>query len=178
MIWDPKELNTAKSWHLYHVFHDDDFLNQINKNLTLEQKQHLASEFDIKLADINFYIISNILPMKIPQYEDSALSMDLEKGRYILTFDARVQVTELQKRIKEFDRIRTMFGISPRKNKKKPPEKTDLLYAIFKARKRGLTFGDIFFLYEKRKLPGYTKAPAYTSLESFEYFYNTHKPRV
>ena len=178
-IWGPKELNSAKSWHVFHVYHDKEFIERA-KSLKLysptSEMKKLGDDYSISIADVSFYLLSSLLPMKYHSEAKSKIEMDLKNKKFILKFDADVQISELKKKLREFDKMRRTLGILPDKSKKKPPEKTDLLYAIFKARRKGLTFGRIFKMYQNQELDGYTKIPTYKSEESLEKFYNRHRP--
>jgi hypothetical protein len=59
--------------------------------------------------------------------------------------------------------------------KRSSPENTQLLYAIFKARKQGKTFTEIYQLYSNRTLEYYVgKKPTHTTIKSFQNYYYRH----
>jgi hypothetical protein len=67
-------------------------------------------------------------------------------------------------------------ALKPTKNK--PNEDPELVYAIFRARRRGLTFPQIFLQYQKGELELYKDKPTnnFSSDKSLEAYYNRLKP--
>lgn len=68
--------------------------------------------------------------------------------------------------------------IAKRQTRRRPPDDTRLVYAIHRARIKGLTFRNIFELYQEGGLPGYANMPTnnYSSEDSLERYYNKYKP--
>lgn len=62
-------------------------------------------------------------------------------------------------------------------SRRRSPENTQLIYAIFKARKRGKKFSEIFELYQTKQLDQYKKSSTqFSSSDSLERYYNKYKP--
>lgn len=65
-----------------------------------------------------------------------------------------------------------------RKKRNRAADDTQLIYAVYKARRAGLKFGEIFELYQAGHLDGYFGRPKnnYSSEDSLERYYNKYKP--
>jgi hypothetical protein len=61
--------------------------------------------------------------------------------------------------------------------KLKPPENPTLIYAVFKERKKGKKFREIFDLYQNNKLPGFNgSASQFQSEDALERYYRKYSP--
>jgi len=67
-----------------------------------------------------------------------------------------------------------------RNTRRRAPDDTRLIYAIFKSRCNGLTFKRIFTLYQQGRLPLYLNSPTnqFSSEDSLESYYQKYKPRI
>lgn len=67
--------------------------------------------------------------------------------------------------------------LAEKRVKKRAPENPTLIYAIFKARSKGVTFPRIFSMYEKAELPGYSGSSSqYSHSKSLERYYRKYTP--
>jgi hypothetical protein len=81
---------------------------------------------------------------------------------------------ELLEEWEQFERYKKLLGQTT-PTKRKPPENPSLLYTMFKARRRGETFGKIFEQYSTGKLPGYSGSTTqFTSEDSLERYYQRY----
>lgn len=62
------------------------------------------------------------------------------------------------------------------KQKSKPPENYDLVYAVFRARSKGMKFSEIYELYRNGALPLYNRENKRYDEESLERYYRRYKP--
>ncbi len=80
--------------------------------------------------------------------------------------DVYPTIVELQKELPDYlDRNRS-------------GEKPALIYAIYKHRLKGLTFSQIYKLYENANLSGYTGPTSITGEDNLERWYNKYKPAI
>lgn len=65
-----------------------------------------------------------------------------------------------------------------RQKRNRAADDNQLIYAVYKARRAGLKFGEIFKLYQAGHLDGYFGRPTnnYSSEDSLERYYNKYKP--
>lgn len=72
----------------------------------------------------------------------------------------------------------TSINIKQSKTRVRAADDTQLIYAVFKARKSGLTFRQIYRLYQDGKLPCYVEKPTnqFSSEDSLERYFNKYKP--
>jgi hypothetical protein len=107
---------------------------------------------------------------------NSIPSVNVEDGQVVVRLngvmklsdikDVYPTIVELQKELPDYlDRNRS-------------GEKPALIYAIYKHRLKGLTFSQIYKLYENANLSGYTGPTSITGEDNLERWYNKYKPAI
>jgi hypothetical protein len=188
---------TAQEWHIYHVFSDPDFKKEINslseRIASKEQYQKIAAQYLIPTSEVYSYhslAISRIVKdSPTPQDRPYSFTYDDEKHKYLIELEDsinKVSFEEIWSHIESMrlvvtttvnmDRITRVTRSSKTTKKEKPPQETDLIYAIFKARKQN-TFTWIFDKYREGSLPLYKGSTTqFKSSDSLERYYDKYKP--
>lgn len=183
------QLKSAHDWHVYNVYHDAEFKKAIQMLSVLEKrpsstneqieghKRSLARSYMISVADINLYM----LPLYLEnQTKTTAMSFDPDTKQFSIMFEPTTTKAELLEEWGRFEDLRAaVFPAAVVTTKRKPPEYPDLTYAIFKCRRKGLSFPEIFEHYQTRRLPNYTKSPTqFGDARALERYYDKYKPMV
>jgi len=170
----------ARDWHIYYVYNDPDFIEEINR-LDLasdrdKEYEKIAESFAINIQDVFFFDMSRILYTEKNVARKGIITPDFVNKKMMLTFDFTMTKAELMELWEEFEGLRKGLARAVRA-KRKPPEYPELIYAIFKARKTGRTFKDIYGVYSRNELPHYSGATTrFQGEEDLERYYNRYKP--
>ena len=161
----------------------------LDKHLLLEDKKiikALADKYCITLDDLGIYADG--------YYADGSLEFGklmYEYGGFITNnsqyfekmafFYALGPKTTLQQIVNDWPFIQEYMTamFSSTYTKSKSPENPELIYAVFKARAKGLTFTEIFKMYQHGKLKGYksTNTTQYSNEDSLERYYRKYMPK-
>jgi len=171
-----QDFKSVRDWHVYHVYNDPDFINDFNKlDINEDDTNTIRKKYAITGFDLLFFDTRNTIYLEKNVERKGGLTFDPKLKKYVLTFDITITKAEFIEFWNEFAVFRDAF-IGKTNTKRKPPENHELIYAVFKAKKK-LTFREIFELYTVGKLPFYKGSPnQYKSEESLERYYNKFKP--
>lgn len=175
--------------HAYYVFNHPEWIEaatllwkrfrteKTDVNSQRELTEKLANEYCIPYDFVSKAWIEGPNSELSPNYLGSVV--DTENKEIALRFNASVTYEEYINAWKDVARHLRLHGLG-RKTKRKLPEDSDLVFAIFMARKHGESFKKIFDLYQKGLLPDYIDKPRnqFASEDALERYYNTHKPVV
>ena len=171
-------LKSARYWHVYYVYKDKDFVKAckaIDKTNEPYVRHKIAKDFSITPWDVFYYETSKIIYLGHNIKRNGEMTFDPKQKKYILKFDFEITKSEFMEYWEMFARIRKTF-VGELKVKRKPPENPELIYAIFKARKKH-TFRRIFEMLSNGKLPSYSGSPnQFKSEDALERYYNKYKP--
>lgn len=200
-MYPKRNYKTAHDWHVYYVFHDEQFvkdcilleidfiktLEKLNKStensldaLTYDEKSKAKlQELSDKYAINTFYATTFIRGLKGAKVSKT---MDMPAGTVYLAADDGPIIIELQPFATQKDFLKLWKQVEAvKKNpggrlRMKPPRNTQLIYAVFKARK-AYTFPEIFELYKTGKLPYYDGPnTSYKYHFGLERFYDRYRP--
>ena len=176
------DFKSARDWHIYHVYSDPDFIKEIDRLDPAADRdkeyQKIAKSFDISIQDVFWFDMSRILYTENNVARKGIITPDFKNKKMTLTFDFSMTKTELLEIWGDFETMRKgLAGVV--KSKRKPPEYPKLIYAIFKARKAGHTFKEIYGMYSRNELPQYSGATTrLQSEDDLERYYDKYKPGV
>lgn len=74
------------------------------------------------------------------------------------------------------ERVEEAYGVKA-KRRMKGPENYQLVYAIHRARRKGLSFSEIFIQYGLGTLPNYKGSRAISTLDKFREYYRKYEPK-
>jgi hypothetical protein len=186
-----KFLKTTKHWHLYYVYSDPDFISRINKlknppsgsdRIDSDWRvpyQKLAEEFSINYIDVYRFkmhgmnalligvgIIGSGIVMRHKDIDaiQVTLKKDITQKEYYALWG---KIKEVQTKV-----------LKVRPTKRKAPDEHQLIYAVYRARKRGLTFRKIFSEYQNGNLDLYFNMPTqkFSSEDDLEKYYRLYRP--
>lgn len=187
----PKELKTAKQWHLHWVYLDPEFRKKVaqlkepprhikDKGDSWRQPyQELAEEFCVDYGDVFSFkrngkqaivlragLVMNGFAFYKKDWDCIQIQVrkDVTKKDFL---DLWRQVHHIQKTVLKLKTTR-----------RKAPENSQLLYAIFKARKRGDKYSKIFKDYERGTLKYFEgkSAGQFLAQEDLERYYRKYMP--
>ena len=181
------EPRTTRDWHVYHVYNDPEFKEALSSLALLEEHDGDAQKiseltagivqyFGLTVGEFRTLQLGELLYLD-PNEKTANLSMDPKSKTGTITFDL---LATTQKEIEEL--FATVLSIRERNWKVKPvPRRSvgepNLVYAVFKAKKSGMTFRAISELYVAGKLPGYKGSTTqYADPKLLYRFYSRHKP--
>lgn len=156
-----------EDWHAYWAFQDPDFIYVMNKLYKMKHSQKnkiirdvISKEYAISTERIIGWGLHLHMFESIPKDISSPISdisFDFVEGEKYCSITLKPSSTkeEYLKTWESFVVWRDHVIKQPQINRKKPPENTQLIYAIFRARSNGLTFKEIYGLYSDDKLPLY-----------------------
>ena len=184
-------LKTAKAMHLHWVYNDPDFITSVEE-LNPPPKPTYGADKKWKKpyeALESQYCLGpgDVIRFKLQGYRGILIGSGLT-GYGWVWYNKKNDSIELavNKKItkKEFislwGRIKTIqtneLRIKP--NKRKPPENSQLIYAVFKARKRQITFKKIFKMYQEGTLDYYSSKSSsqFKSEDLLERYYDRYRP--
>lgn len=189
-------------WYLYWVCEDLDFkkrmaeyrsaytVSELPNSLTVEQAEKLMGETikEYGITDFEFGVIQTGLhsqgafdyPFRHVDSEDDSLVLkiprNITKEDYIAAWDELVYILRPVEYEDPFADERVV--IKEKSKRRRPPDDTKLVYAVHRARIKGLTFREIFENYQNGTLACYENMPTnnYSSEDSLERYYNKYKP--
>ena len=178
---------TTRDWHLYHLSRDREFNDTLDEleiairsnidDATISDvRSNIAKSNNITLQELGSFEIGRILYLDTNQ-KTTELNCDFSTLTATISFD--ITKTTKAELIEQFDIIEKL-----RKNvwQTQPKFRTgvrnpELVFAIFKARQKNISFNEIYELYEACELPYYTKKPTqFKDTKQLENFYNLYKP--
>lgn len=161
--------------HYQLVINDPEFLkslkNEANKEAVLKRYGLSRADFEADAKD------AKLLKDGFFPFTGGWFKFDEEVGKFTVFLNADVKQHEIQVLWENLQRYRK--NIDSQQLKLKSPDDSELLYAIFKSRVRGLTFPQIFKLYRSGKLPSYADKPTnqfQTEFDLKKYYSKYYKP--
>ena len=180
------EPKTNHDWHLWHVFHDDEFhrqlaaLHDLEKEVPTDEnlaamKQELATSFHIKIEELNQYEISKVLHLEHNE-RTTALDWDTVTMRGTISFDMlATSQAELLEQFKAVEQLREVWKVKPKR--RRASDDHVLIYAIFKSRQHHKTYRQIYDLYRTGNLAGYDGVTnQFGDEELLERYYRLYQP--
>lgn len=161
----------------------------LDNHLLLDDKEIikvLADKYCISLADLGlyadgFYEAGTHDFGKLVYEYGGFITIGSEYYENMTFFYALGPKTTLQQIADEWDYIQELMGTIwyNTNTKSKSPENPALIYTVFKARAKGLTFTEIFRKYQAGELIGYngTNTKQYSSEDSLERYYRKYMPK-
>lgn len=139
----------------------------------------LAKRYCVTLDEVMHFLMGG-LEMPLPR-DNESFKVDWEEYGEEKFFSITLYPEQMKK-----DDLADIWSLIQRKKhlmsegkttKRKPAENDTLLYAVFKARARGLKFSEIFKHYETGTLQGYSGGSSqFITAKSLERYYNKYKP--
>lgn len=178
-----KNSTNNDSGHTHWVFKDPEFMQDLLDDILYGARRpegYYRKKYFIPEALINSYIVD--LLERVPNHIGV---FDISNNRINKTISIKFseKVTK-----KEYDTAwefiqwykRERLGLIPTKKRRRSPENTKLIYAIFKARQQEptMTFKKIFQLYQDGELPLYNGSRNLTSEDKLERYYDRYKPNM
>ena len=185
---------SAEEWHVYHAYHDPEFKNAISKlggsTASMVAYRSIAADFAVPALDVRRYHQNLLTPIpsepsvfRMPKY---AVRFDQAEQKYYIEVPANINRTAFEEiwesislkrqRVDTYTDGTRFQARQGDTTKRKPPQETSLLYAIFRARRK-LTFTEIFKLYQDGRLPLYHGSTAqFKSPDSLEAYYHKYMP--
>lgn len=150
-----------------------------------KRSKDLANKFALKRDDVSRFIMENrsyeySMYKPFNSFSTPIFSISGDDKEFEVTFPGNITYEDYissWKQIVEFRANHKGFeSIKP--GRRRAPDNTQLIYAIFKARIRGLKFREIFKLYENGILPYYEGKSniQYKDEDSLESYYQKYKP--
>jgi hypothetical protein len=180
------EPKSAQDAHLLQVMADPEFRYAVtaikefeSRGLSSDEqgqamRERLAEQYSIPIASLN----QVMLPLHIdPTQKTVELSFETDTGKGTISFDITTSRAELIEEWRNFEAYRRrMFPV--KQTRRKPPENPQLLYAIFKARRSGRKFPDIFRAYSAGNLDDYRGSSSqFSDEDSFEAYFHKYYPK-
>lgn len=155
----------------------EEYLSQSGIKLSkrLEDEAYkLSRRYALEISDLALFL--NNVPIDNVK-ATTAVSMDIN-GIYI-RIEPHTTISDVQSIWPMVEAMKSIAHESYRPTKKKLPENPRLIYAVFKSRLKGLTYREVFNLYQQQKLPGYNGIPSqFKDEESLERYYQKYKPTI
>jgi hypothetical protein len=174
------DFKSAREWHLYYTYNDPEFIEDMAWFLKDGSKANatmLAKRYAISEEDLNFYHLG---------YDElGVLNTDLQ---YMIDFDEKENqvIIRLDPGFTKADFIRLWHEIerdapelvAAKNKRRRGPENHQLIYAVFKARQRNMTFKAIFEDYANGRLAYYinSNSTQFKNEDDLERFYIQYKP--
>lgn len=155
------------------------FINKDGKKVMLSEAEvllvnNIAAEFAITPNDVADFM-GQTQGLTASMVDRVALAWRSDIGLYLRIGEGATK-SEISNAIRDIDAVMQMAYGSGLPERTKPPENYALIYAIFRARKKGLSYGEIYSQYEASALPLYKGSKSIKTLEKFRQYYNQHKP--
>jgi hypothetical protein len=163
------------------VFNDPEFIKRasalhesdLHQLFLSKDCTDIVNDFDIDYIDVSIFNKNGGIESYNKMYV--IVGGDLKSGHAKITVDSQATKAEYAAAWEEVLKFRRDAGI--RSTKRKSPYDYNLVYALHRARKKALTFKEIFRLYSDGTLPLYRGSTSqYKSEDSLEKFYQRHKP--
>lgn len=164
--------------HIKFVESDPEFIEALSdlpeySESTTEQYQDLAVKFAIYIDELLYIKASNVMS----DYKKSYVVVPTKNraGAVVVIIDPQATKQEFIDSWTEIKRVRESLDVEP--TKRKPKEKSELVYSVFKARRNGESFKAIFDKYKSRKLVHYTGSnKQFDTHEELKWYYSKHRP--
>ena len=166
-------------WHVQSVYKDPEFQEDVLQNYRIEENldadRVLAQKYYIKPYDVHYYRMSQIIALPASTRRKFAILPDSSTRQIIIKMDPTITKAEYLEAWTIVKGLQQSLYKLPG-TKRKPPENTDLLYAVFKARKSH-TFREIFEMYSTGTLKNYSGSTGqFKSEEALQRYYDRYKP--
>lgn len=193
------EPKTKEHWHVYWVINDPEFKKEAfaandysrakywkEKGIVKRTAEHKSEDQRIVDELRKKYCISQEALDKYwafdqmrGDFDEPLISSEVDSGSDSIVVRFRSDITrdDYVASWNDIQRHLKLHGYKTSNNRRKPPQETKLIYAIFKARQRGNTFNQIFWQYQQGNLPGYSgSSTQFISEDSLERYYRKYKP--
>lgn len=200
--FNKEKSTTAADWHAFWVYHDPEFIQEnddVNKACGVKLKtvgiwdnslvpdNKLAEFQELQASLIERYRISqyqldrfNSRPVVYAkQYNYNIESIELnDDGNFHIVVNPSITKDEMTKSWQALRKLVAIYGLEDKDTRRRPPDDTRLIYAIFKGQQRGLSYSKIFKLYQDGELPYYENGVTnqYSSADSLEDYFVHHRP--
>lgn len=139
----------------------------------------VAEKYSIRPADVWFYLYGRANGERVYREQSHPYTYYEDPyGNPFIKIDLEITKEDFMQLWKQLSKEKAAKhkGKIP---KNKLPEYNELLYAIFKARRKGTSFGEIFSLYSAKKLPYYSKlVSSIDSEQKLKDYYYKFGPKV
>lgn len=163
MTYTATKTSSAEHWHRHWVIQDPEFLN-IVKQLPPFRLDAIPPFNEYKKIGKLYKIPESLVGMVHGDYSavydplfpsvDNGMVFNPRNQRITALLSPRITYAQFHHLWKEVVEIKKKEGFSTLK-KSKPPERSQILYAIFRARCSGMTFKEIYIAYTNQGLPYY-----------------------
>ena len=186
------KLKSSEQWHLYLVYSDPEFVATVEnlaeppdspfaegdwrlpyKDLSREYKVSYLSVYLFKMHRLEALVLgAKLLPAGLVRYNEREGVIEIKARKDIV----QQEFYELWKQVDSIKQ--NELGLKP--TKRKPPENPQLIYAIFKAKKSGLTRKQIFNKYKSGELDYYRHKPSiqFDNEYSLDDYYLNYQPTI
>ncbi len=201
-----KKFGSAKEWHLYYIYNDDEFKSDTarlkNKYKKLareldktsqksnsifpdwfqltfdEQWDEIKTKYCINSVDIAYYLKG--------LHQQSYINANIDENMGLVYVDKKEHAIKLfLAPFVTYDRYLQLWKDVQKaklqfneRRKRKPPKYPDLIYAIFKARLNKKTYKEIFDMHKEGNLPFYSGSGFFDTKEDLKTYYNKHRPNI
>lgn len=211
-IYPRNNFKTAEDWHIYFVYTDNEFIEEVEKINKKHRKwaedsgekhpsgipkfpkskkreankdwKFICDKYAVSDSDITFFVqggfgggwdkktmAMNDVNAKV---EENMGFVYEEDGRMIVELESYITYQRYHDLWKNVLEHKKKLLTKPRR---RAPESPKLIYAVFKARKKGLSFPELFRLYSSGKLPYFRGSTnQFKDEESLERYYDKYKP--
>ena len=189
---------TNDDWYLYWVYEDRDFqaeleayndfysskanreLSEVEKNQGEAMRAAMLHNYDLTVDEFDY--IQTGMHTQYPLDFPYSIVKRHKNGDLVIRVPGnikRVDYLEAWEDLEDFLRVSPLKSGENKKTRRRAADDTRLLYAISKARKRGLTFAQIFAEYQDGSLPAYENGPRnqLASEDYLELYYQLHEPK-
>jgi hypothetical protein len=170
-------------FHRYHAYRDPDFVKAVEAAERSGNKTEyidISNFFELSVAGVKYFAKMPRMVALDEIKDDLELpggigAMHKENGGLLLTVDLEASLTKrdflvMQKWIRRYQKEHSIVT-----RYKKSPQDTQLLYAIWKQRRNGLTFSTIFDMYRSGTLPLYSKSTSqYDTKDDLKHYYSIY----
>lgn len=189
-----KGLRTQRELHVYHVFNDPEFINEVERlnadfEITASKFGHkgtaeeigkryeaIIKEFAVNRGDIDFFMAELHKQGSTRRQHRCEIIYNADTNSYTAQLKPDVSKDDLEEAWQYIQRINGLRKIS--KTRRRGFDDPQLVYAIFRAKKSGKSFPAIFTLYQEGKLPHYENKPRnqFSSVEYLKRYYYRYSP--
>jgi hypothetical protein len=190
---------TKLQWHYYWVMHDPEFRREAYSVSDYARKkywkQHGITKIGSEQKAEDKKLVQELLDKYAVSQEvlDRSLTGDLTGSQFdpvmstvvdqenksiLVRFRADITKRDYFEGWEEVYKHLKFHGFKNNKTRSRAPDETQLVYAIFKGRRQGLTYKEIFTLYKAVSLPYYdSEATGYfLTQEDMERYYQKYRP--
>lgn len=135
----------------------------------------LSHDFSLELHDVAFFI--NGFYVKYEPTGNSRVSVGMDKESVFVRISPRASKDDFINSWPDIEVFQSLLWDDHKPTKNKLPLETDLIYAVFRARRKGMPFSKIFRLYQDGKLPKYEHSTGqFNSADSLARYYRKYQP--